>query len=53
MAGVQHTDLLIFSRSSRRSAMVGMRAMARSVNLPVSLPLVVAALAALTTLVVL
>ena len=47
------TDLLIFVTVVAALVMVGMRVMARSANLPVSLPLVVAALGALTTLMVL
>lgn len=47
------TDLLIFITILAALVMVGMQVMARSANLPVSLPLVVAALSALTTLVVL
>ncbi len=47
------TDLLIFVTVVAALVMVGMRVMARSANLPVSLPLVVAALGALTTLIVL
>ena len=47
------TDLLIFLTILVTLAMIGMRVMARNANLPVSLPLVVAALGALTTLIVL
>jgi outer membrane biosynthesis protein TonB len=47
------TDLLIFLTILAALVMVGMRVMARSASLPVSLPLVVAALGALTTLIVL
>jgi hypothetical protein len=47
------TDLLIFLTVVAALVMVGMRVMARSASLPVSLPLVVVALGALTTLIVL
>jgi hypothetical protein len=47
------TDLLIFLTVLAALVMVGMRVMARSASLPVSLPLVVVALGALTTLIVL
>jgi hypothetical protein len=47
------TDVLLLITIVAALAMVGTRAMARTVNLPVSLPLVVAALGALMTLVVL
>jgi len=47
------TDLLIFLTILAALVMVGMRVMARSANLPVSLPLVVAALGAITTIIVL
>jgi hypothetical protein len=47
------TDLLMLLAIIVVLAMVGMRAMGRTVNLPVSLPLVAAALSALTTLIVL
>jgi hypothetical protein len=47
------TDILLLITILVALAMVGTRAMARPVNLPVSLPLVVAALGALMTLLVL
>jgi hypothetical protein len=47
------TDILLLITILVALAMVGTRAMARTVNLPVSLPLVVAALGALMTLLVL
>ena len=47
------TDILLLITILVALAMVGTRAMARAVNLPVSLPLVVAALGALMTLLVL
>jgi hypothetical protein len=47
------TDLLIFLTVLVALAMVGVRVMGRTLDLPVSLPLVVAALGGLTTLVVL
>jgi hypothetical protein len=47
------TDILIFITAVAALVMVGTRVMARSANLPVSLPLVVAVLGAFTTLVVL
>jgi hypothetical protein len=47
------TDILLLITIIVALAMVGTRAMARTVNLPVSLPLVVAALGALMTLLVL
>jgi hypothetical protein len=47
------TDLLIFLTILAALVMVGMRVMARSADLPVSLPLVVAALGAITTIIVL
>src|SRR3954453_388922 len=47
------TDLLIFLTVLAALTMVGLRVMGRSANLPVSVPLVVAALGAITTLIVL
>jgi outer membrane biosynthesis protein TonB len=47
------TDLLIFLTVLAALTMVGLRVMGRSANLPVSVPLVVAALGAITTLLVL